>query len=240
MKTTFDRNLFTQIGLDSGSLTMLGAVTHSFGEPGEYRGSVRQREKSIAVFYILADKNSPVAQANVDLSALGDTDASISTCSGDGHAACNRFKVNPKGYAVFHVSGGPGGYDIRVRKADEDPRTKIFDSRQLNDGDIFSGVIIRPGSYSITNLLTAAHAEATVAYPIIGKTAYRPPAPVRVQCTRDGFDLKRIELQPGQGLIFDCKAPSRIKIELVKPDDGSRGLGVPTTTRGKKTAVLKK
>ena len=41
MNMTFDRNLFTQIGLDSGSLTMLGAVIHSFRKPGEYRGSVR-------------------------------------------------------------------------------------------------------------------------------------------------------------------------------------------------------
>ena len=41
MNLTFDRNLFTQIGLDSASLTMLGTIVHSFPQPGEYRGVVR-------------------------------------------------------------------------------------------------------------------------------------------------------------------------------------------------------
>ena len=52
MNMTFDRNLFTQIGLDSGSLTMLGSVIHQFAEAGEYRGTVRREAAGEAVFYI--------------------------------------------------------------------------------------------------------------------------------------------------------------------------------------------
>ena len=80
MNMTFDRNLFTQIGLDSGSLTMLGTVVHSFGEPGEYRGSVRRGKEGAAVFYISVDKNSPVAQVNIDLAALTNPPAATSKC----------------------------------------------------------------------------------------------------------------------------------------------------------------
>ena len=42
MNVTFDPHLFTQIGLDSGSLTMLGTVVHSFAQPGEYRCVVHE------------------------------------------------------------------------------------------------------------------------------------------------------------------------------------------------------
>ncbi len=219
MRLTFDRNLFTQVGLDSGSLTMLGAVVHSFAEPGEYRGSVRRGTESQAVFYISVDKNSPVAQVNIDLATLVEPPAPPSSCCREGTAGL-RFSVNPKGYAVFHVSGGAGGFDVHIRKADEDPKQKVFDSRELSEGDIFSAVLLRPGTYSLSNTLSKARAEASVAYPKIGKTPYRPPDPARILCTRDAFEPKRIELQPGQGLIFECKAPSRIKIDLIKPDDG--------------------
>ena len=204
MNTTFDQNLFTQIGLDSGSLTMLGAVIHSFGEPGEYRGSVRQGADSKAAFYISVDKNSAVAQVNIDLATLTNPPAPASGCCGGGESE-NRFAVNPKGYAVFHVSGGAGGYDVHVRKGDENPQEKIFDSRQLVEGDIFSAVIIRPGSYSVANVLTKAQGEIVVSYPKTEKTAYVLLSNKCAECTSDGFQPPRLELQPGQGVLFDCQ-----------------------------------
>jgi hypothetical protein len=220
MKSTMDQNLFTQTGLDSGALTMLGVVVHGFSEAGEYRGTVRKDAGPEAVFYISVDKSSPVAQANVDLAALAGQQPSQSKCCDGTAAAENQFGVNTRGYAVFHVSGGPGGYNVYLRKADPDPNTPVFDSRRLHDGDIFSGVLIRPGAYSITNEVTNARGRVVVRYPKIGDTAYRPPGPVRVQCTYDAFEPDAIELDPGQGLIFECKATSRIKLDLIKPDDG--------------------
>ena len=239
MNMTFDRNLFTQIGLDSGSLTMLGAVIHSFREPGEYRGSVHtEGEKNQAAFYVSVDKNSPVAQVNIDLAALtmpSDSSTKSYGCEG----SQNRFTVNPKGYAVFHVSGGVGRYNVHVRKAEENPKEKIFDSRKLDDGDIFSAIIIRPGTYSVVNTRTKAKAQAevVVSYPKIGKAPYRPPGPVRVRVTREHFEPRSIKLKPGQALLFECNTPSQIKIELQKSDDGpSSPRRAPT--RGWKKTVL--
>lgn len=236
MKMTLDRNLFTQIGLDSGSLTMLGAVIHSFREPGEYRGSVHGEGEGQAVFYLLVDKNSPAAQVNIDLAALAGASEPSAKCCGDEDSR-NRFSVNPKGYAVFHVSGGAGGYTVHVRRAEENPEEEVFDSRELSDGDIFSAVIIRPGTYAVTNLLTNAQAEVVVSYPEIGEAPYRPPGPVRVQATREHFEPRQVELKPGQGLLFECQTPSRIKIELREPDDGP-GYPRQPPTRGWKKTVL--
>lgn len=221
MKMNFDPNFFSQVGLDSGALTMLGAVVHSFNEPGEYRGVVRREKEPEGVFYISVDKDSPIAQANIDLAALIQGEPAVESENG----CCpvgqdNYFDVNPKGYVVFHVLSGAGGYSVHVRKAEEDPNTKIFDSRELDAGDIFSAIIIRPGTYAVTNLVNGKKGGIIVSYPKPGKTAYRPPAPVVVDCSEREMGPGRIELQPGQGLNFHLKTRSRIKIELVKPDDG--------------------
>lgn len=214
MTMTFDQNVFTQIGLDSGSLTILGAVIHSFKEPGEYRGSVHQEGGEQSVFYITVDKNSSIAQANIDLASLNKP---ADPCCED---SANHFSVNPKGYAVFHVSTGAGRYSVHVRRADENPKEKVFNSQELNEGDIFSASIIRPGTYSVVNTLSNAKAEVVVSYPGAGKVAYRPPAPVRVEVEHNTFEPRRIELKPGQGLLFECKTATRIKLTLVKADDG--------------------
>jgi hypothetical protein len=223
MKLTFDRNLFTDAGLDSGSLTMLGSAVHTFREVGNYKGTVRRGDSILSTFYLSTDKNSAVAQVNIDLAALTNPEPSSGNCCHDHNGNDHRFTLNPRGYAVFHVSSGPGGYYVNVEKAvDKDSDQQVFDSRKLNQGDVFSAAIIRPGSYSVTNLLTKAQGEVVVSYPVIGKTAYKPPAPVRVKSSKRSFEPNRVELRPGQGLLFDCETASRIKIELTKADDGPR------------------
>ena len=244
MNLTFDRNLFTQTGLDSGSLTMLGSVIHTFREAGEYKGTVRRGDTILSTFYLSADKNSAIAQVNIDLAALTEPKSSGSSekCCHDHKGDQHRFVVNPRGYAVFHVSGGEGGYYVHTEKVIEgkDTDQRVFDSRKLSDSDVFSGTIIRPGTYSVTNVLTKAQAQVVVSYPVIGKTAYRPPAPVRVKSSGDYFEPKRIELKPGQGMLFDCEKPSRIKITLEKADDGPKKYEREAVVPGWKKRVLPK
>jgi hypothetical protein len=240
MNLTFDQNLFTQIGLDSGSITLLGSIVHSFQEPGEYRGSVHKADSGQAVFYITVDKNSPAAHVNIDLASLKEYSRKAEKdCCDDERP--NHFTVNPKGYVVFHVSAGSGGFSVHVRRTVEDPKEKVFNSQQLGEGDVFSAVILRPGTYSVTNRLADGRekekekekerARVVVSYPEIGKTAYQLPAPVRVQIGPRGFEPARINLKPAQGLVFDIKTSARIVIELVKADDGP-GDDRPSPRRG--------
>ena len=246
MRTTFDQNLFTQIGLDSGSLTMLATVVHTFPESGEYRGAVHLGKNVESVFYIKADKNSPVAQVNVDLAGLtappaqGAPAQSAGCCCPETKEAQNQFVVNPKGYAVFYVSSGSGGYYVHLRKADEDPKQTIFDSRKLQEGDIYSAVVLRPGRYSVTNTLGKEKAELTVHYLSVSKTGYRPPTPVRVDVGDKGFEPRKVEAHPGQGILFHFKQPSRIKIDLVKADDGPRRSHEPSRAGWRKLSLAEK
>jgi hypothetical protein len=122
---------------------------------------------------------------------------------------------------VFHVSAGGGGFAVRVSKAVEDPKEQnAFDSHELKGEDIFSAVVLRPGTYCMTNLRGKAKGEVVVSYPKVGKTAYRPPQPVPVECSEGSFKPAKVELQPAQAILFQCKSASHIKLELIKPDDG--------------------
>ena len=237
MTPSFDPHLYTQIGLDSGSLTMLGSIVHNLGEPGEYRVALHHGESVRGVCFITADKSSPVAQVTIDLAALADargrvpgggpqTGEDCGCCgTGDGgqDAGGKRYTVNPRGYALFRLSGGAGGYYVHVRRIDADVNDKGYDSRALREGDAFTAVVIRPGTYSVTNDLTRAAGRLVVSYPRVTDQPYVPPKPIRVACGPNALEPARLEVQPGQGIIFEAKAPSRIVIRLERPDDGPDG-----------------
>jgi hypothetical protein len=234
---TLDRNFFTQAGLDSGSLTMLGVIVHTFAEPGEYRGVVLSGDKNEATFYVSVDLDCAVASVNIDLASLAGTvltnetgaaSAAPDCCSGqdDRGGAGPRYVVHPKGYAVFMVSGGSGGFAVHLRKADEDPELQVYDTRILKPNDVYSAVLMRPGKYSVRNALGKASAEVTVSYPGDGRTAYKPPAPAEVELG-ETFEPERIALKPMQGLNFTVNADARIVIELEEADDGPRAQRAP-------------
>jgi hypothetical protein len=216
-----NQHIFTQTDIDSGALTMLGTVVHNQREPGEYRGLVLLSEQSVATFYLEVDPSSAASQVNIDLATLNEP---VNTEQG------RQFTISPTGYVVFHVASGAGGFAVHLGKAGAGPQPKSFDSRELRDGDLFAANLLRPGVYEISNLLGQGRAEAVVDYPKPGEAPYRPPEPARVDCTAEGFRPERIRLQAAQGLIFSCKTAARIKIELVKPDDGPSGPRKPSRT----------
>jgi hypothetical protein len=214
MNVTFDRHLFTQIGLDSASLTMLGTVVHSFAQPGEYRCVVHEGAQVKAVFTLTADKASPAAQVSIDLTSL------VSGPDPSSDQGPRRFVVNPRGYVLFHVSRGGGGYYVHTRRIDAAQEDKGYETRSLAEGDVFTAIVLRPGAYSVSNTLTGAKGELVVSYPKRGEKRYQPPAATRVVCSQRTFAPNKLEIDPGQGVIFEVRAPSRIVIKLEKPDDG--------------------
>jgi hypothetical protein len=216
----FDTNL-VHSGLDSGALTMLGAVVRQFPEPGQYRGTVRQGKSIQRVFYLDVDENSAVAAADVDLAklaklGLAQTDAGRPSDDNDCRPEDeeSRFSVNPRGYVAFRVSGGAGGYWVNLRRADPDEKTPVFNSTALADGDVFSAQILQPGTYWVTNSLRDSRAQLTVAYPPKAFSGYRPPDAIHVAVTERGFVPETIELQAAQGAVFDCRTEARIVITL--------------------------
>ncbi len=208
-----NRYLFTQIGLDSSALTTLGTVIHRFTEPGTYTGTVRRGRTATGRFYLRVDPACPASQVNIDLANLKPLP------NGCDENTVASYVVGPMGYVIFHVAGGPGGFSVLVGTTGKDPKL-LFNSAELREGDMFTAVILRPGAYSVMNTQNQTKGEITVAYPVISRERYRPAGPVTVDCKAQGFSPAAVKLGPAQPLVFTIKTAARIKIELVKPDDG--------------------
>ena len=216
--------LFRQPGLDSGSLTMLGTAVHRFTKAGSYRGvSVRNGVRD-AVFYVTVVDGDAVNQVDIDLASLSlDRRPAGCDCAPDGG---RRFVLATHGYAVFHVSGGAGGFAVHVGRAATEPQAREFDSERLAGGDMFAATVLRPGRYSVAEVVRGgpgAKAELDVAYPAASKTAYQPPGVVRVAVTERGFEPAAVRMTAFQACLFTCAAPARIKIALVRPYDAPDG-----------------
>lgn len=227
MKAFINWHLFTQTSLDSGSLTSLGAVIHNFPKPGEYLGTILQKEEDVGSFHLTVDEECPAMQVDIDLATLHQS--APECCESE---LGKRFVVNPKGYAVFYVSRGPGGYAVRVGRLSGESEAELFDSRELKEGDLFAATLIRPGSYSVTNVNTKAKGEIVVGYPKIGKLSYHPPRPLSIESTKNELRLDKtrtdqVRIGAAQGLVFHFRTLSRIKIELVRPDDGPERISRP-------------
>jgi hypothetical protein len=239
-------NLFTQVNQDSGSLTSATTVVHRFAEQGEYRGVLIDRrgvatgEFSISV----GEEKRPEHQeaghgpalptsVQVDLTSLqasspgavgqaGSASGDDDGCGcDDEEAQSGTLRVAPGGYAVFKVpAGAAGGYAVELYESGESGRgKKVFDSRALGASDMLAVVLLRPGGYSVTNASNGTKADLKVAYP---EKALGLLDPVKVVCAADGIRPNAIRVNPTQGLVFSFETPSRVKIDLVAPEDRAR------------------
>lgn len=242
MALRLNRMLFQQTDADSGALSMLGTVVHAVADVGHHLGTVYRGKEAVGEFTLRVEESGP-PQVHVDLAAQGLHGVSKRHGShGKGDGCCDdddaggghtdsTYAVAPGGHAVFHVSTGSGGYAVTLAQAgrserpDErrergDGQSGVWDSRQLEPGDLFAVTLLRPGSYRVSDEGGRAEARLRLAYPERGKTAYRPPEPLHIAVSEDGFEPKDIQLQPLQGQVYEIRAGARIAISLVDPDDG--------------------
>jgi hypothetical protein len=223
--------VFSQIGLDSAALTLLGGVVRQFSTPGEYRGWVNGAANGPKAFYLTVDESPLISGVHIDLAALTDEPPQTqTTCScGTAHdsASGGHFRLGAGGHAVFHIGGGPGGLSATVERvegrdaADGAEAPERFDSTRLSDGDLFTATLLRPGRYRARNLAQrrTQPTEIDVRYPPATSEPFKVPPPVRVESARGGFSRRKIELVATQTCIFVCEAPSHIKIDLESPHD---------------------
>jgi len=239
-----NRNLITQVNQDSGLLTSATTVVHKFGEGehGEYKGVLYDR-RAVAVgeFSISVGGDEPKSEKHegghtgqhlpmsveVDLTSLHPTAASQGSptsdweeCECEDAGAGGALRVASGGYVVFKVpAGAAGGYAVELYKSAESGRgKKVFDSRALGRSDLLAVVLLRPGAYSVANSSNRTKAELKVAYP---EKPLGLLEPVKVTCG-SAISPAVIKVQPTQGLVFSFETPSRVKIELVAPEDRAR------------------
>jgi len=154
---------------------------------------------------LIVDENAPQMFNRLDLAAAN--------CS---------CAVNPKAQTIFHAPKGIKGYSVIVEKFKGTERSKIFDSKHLQDGDIFFATLLRPGDYHASNK-RGAKCKISVSplktrkmqFTVTSQQGISRPKieTVQVECTATGFKPEKINIKSAQPLLFMIKTPSRIKIE---------------------------
>lgn len=238
MKVRINRNFLEQTSFDSGMPSGLGIVIHKFEAPGEYEISLVQEDRVVErVPLVVAGESGDESRL-----AMWQGEAPQHVSIEMGQAELQRpttevlrpYIVRAGGYMSFTTISHENAAAIVARSRSE--REELFDSRRLNTGDMFAVTLVRPGRYALRNTETDARGQITVAYPTVGDEPYRPPGPVAVECTEQGFSTSEIDLMPAQGIIFRIHTASRIQIDLEEPDDGPQGARSSEMPRWRKRA----
>jgi hypothetical protein len=233
MNIRINRFLFSQTNIDSGSLSTHSTIVHKFAEPGEYEGIVILGSAIVGRFKLEVIGDKTLSKSSISSSTLPAKDSKTTTEHSEENRQINvasdqinidlssttdRYALKKDGYGVFFVSTGAGGYSLEITRFDKGSQRKIFDSKKLSDGEIFSAMVIRPGTYLITNTVNNTKADLVVNYPELGKMK-RILTPINIECNAKEIVPGKINIDPSQGLIFKVKTSSRMKIELTKPED---------------------
>lgn len=213
LRTALDWDMLHPVDLDSAALTQLSAVAHEFREVGLYSGSTMVDGGRAAQFELAVEEEGP-AEAIVDLAA-------VQGLSGEG--ACwdppRRCHVRAGGLVLFHVGSGRARHAVVVTRPTRMDDDVVFDSRRLMPGDFFTAVLLRPGRYSLENTEgTGGRGEIDVAFPTHRRDEW-PLDPVRLESAEGGFGPQLVRVESGQGHVYHCRMPTRIRIILVNAHD---------------------
>ena len=215
----FATQLYTQIGLDSGSLTMLGTVMHPIAEPGVYRVTALRDGAFAGEIDVLVDADSGATQLDIDLASMGP--GAVTGRSGCCGPATGPGVLRAGGYLVLRVATGDGGVSATVGRIELGRNTSKatpFDSRALGPDDHFAALVLRPGRYALDDTGSGSKGSLVVSYPEVGAKAKTTDAVV-VSLAK-GFAPKAVSVVPGQPVSFTGGRSSRVVITLEKPDDG--------------------
>ncbi len=209
--------VFNQIGVDSAALGLLSSSVHRFDRPGRYVGTAFVGDDARGEYEILVDESGPPS-AHVDLSSFGrQRRHQADACCEDSPDPTRRaFHVGKGGSVSFYVGSGTQRWGTVI--GDPSERSAEFDSRRLQEGDMFAASVLRPGQYSVRNADGDGRTELIVRGVKPGKEPYRPADPIRTKMAATA-GRKSMRLGQAQGVIFTASTPMRVVIELDKPFD---------------------
>ncbi|WPP52762.1 hypothetical protein [Catalinimonas niigatensis] len=208
MRLKINRSLLTQLRWDSAAISPLASIVHKFNEPGRYKLLVMAGERldRIGVIDLLIDENEAEEQLNINLESVAK----------EKFSKANQIvrHANPEKPVVFYTAGGTQKFAIVAYRIDKEKEVRVFDSRQLVEGDTFIVNPLVSGRYSFTGTHggkgeLVIHKKAGRLLPTQGKV---------VECTAKGFIPNKLEsdfLQPVFFLI-KTKEPSRLMMQFEK------------------------
>ena len=219
MQAKLNMQLLNTHSHDSGALGPLAMVVHTFPQPGHYSGLVLRHGRPVGEIAFVVDEKSEAMQLDFDLSTSAPRGASPAAGCGCHGKTGTAASVSPKGYVLFHASTG-GGYSVTVTHAEGKP---VFDSTQLDNGDLFAVSLLEPTAYRLENTQSGAKGGITVSFDEEIARRIRSLETVYVDAKGKKFSDKKIALASTQGLVFRIHEASRIVISREGPERPARG-----------------
>jgi hypothetical protein len=165
----------------------------------------------------VVDDRSASPQVTVDVGRSGGPPKDDCGCADLGSTE----RLAAGGAALWWTSANEQKMSIAGVRIDPGGDRETFDSRELGEGDFFSRVFLRPGTYRVVNQLSGAEGRIAVTNPRRAGGSDRNPgvaqSAVRVLCRERGFDPAEVELERGQGLVWFVVEPTRYRI-VVEPE----------------------
>jgi hypothetical protein len=206
-KIRLNRRILTTSTFDSGALGVLANVIHQFPE-GRYYVVVRREGQNVGSTHFLIDNSSTNMQLTIDLASVA--------APARPTPAPEIPTVSPKGYVLFYVSGGAGGYSVVAQE--ESGATPVFDSTTLSGDDLFAVSLLEPATYSMANQVGNITGEIQVT-PIPEGTDLRTLPTQYVDVNSASFDPAMVSIHSAQGLVFRIKGPARVVINKQKAEE---------------------
>jgi hypothetical protein len=229
VKAFINQRFLHQTQFDSAAPTGTAVVAHEFEQDGSYELAVARKDKVVSRVPIVVTPRRPVAAeaaeppaAQAEQVGRDAVSVDLSKLMRPGTAPPELLSLAVAGWVSFTSSQPAAGHHVVVRrvKREQGKRGDVFDSRRLDKRSLFAVTLLQPGRYSLQNAIGRTKAEIVVSYPQVGDVPYRPPAPLQIEVTKEGFGEKRFTLSPAQGIVFRFRTESRIQIKLIEPDEG--------------------
>jgi|tagenome__1003787_1003787.scaffolds.fasta_scaffold20848882_2 hypothetical protein len=226
MSPILDQRFLHQTQFDSAAPAGTAVVVHKFESEGEFQLLLHHGRKPLRQARLNVQPDLAYEGDTAQAQAPGRRDApaavalDIATLLRPGVQPVESTDLPGPGYLSLTSSQPIPEHHLVVRE--RDGGDVVLDTRRLGPQSLFAVTLVRPGRYRLANTISGAEAAVVVTYPKVGKTPYRPPEPLEIDCGAKGFGASTFTISPAQGIIFRLSTESRIQLELVEPDDGPK------------------
>lgn len=199
MNATINRDIFKHLNTNSQGFNNLCTIIHLIAAEGQYTGQVYLQGNLLGAFSLVSDASVTDTQVQIDVSTFDHVSQVNLKNQVDPNPS---YSVGKGGYMLLYASGPQDGFYVTLSTNAGNTATVVFDTRDLNNGDLAIFRPVTPGSYTLTNDKGTQQASITVqSYP---DHQYPNPAtlnPIAANLTAAGFVPNSITLSPLQALV---------------------------------------
>ncbi len=211
MNSTLNRNFLRHKNTKQDGFNNLCTIIHQLGEAAQYQGEVYLKKQFLGSFTLIVTKDASNTEIHIDVSVFDP----ISQLNLSGAVIVNpTYQLQEKGYLVLYASGQQNGFHVILKQADTTGLVEVFDTRNLNKGDMVVLTPVYPGSYIVKNEEGGSLLGLTVKQHEKGKSPHPLTFnPVNVTLAESGFEPKNASVSQLQPLLINIQAAACISLK---------------------------